>query len=71
MTQQPIPPNTPLAVILEAQEWNAIMAMLGKQPYEVVAALLGKIGEQLQTGAAQVAQPAGNGIDRVGQPLVT
>jgi len=61
---EPIPATTPLAVVLEAQQWNNVIAALGKAPYEVVAPLIQTINEQLQRGAAQLQlhQPA-NGLD--------
>lgn len=57
----PIDPTTPLAVTLQAQEWNQVTYWLGKQPYETVASLIGKIGEQAQAAAGQMPQPLVNG----------
>jgi hypothetical protein len=60
----PIEPTTPIAVTLQAQEWNQVIYWLGKQPYEAVAALIGKIGDQAQAAAGQTLQPPlTNGAD--------
>jgi hypothetical protein len=59
----PIDPTTPIAVTLQAQEWNQVMHWLGKQPYEAVAPLITKIGEQAQAAAGQAPQPLANGAD--------
>lgn len=60
----PVEPTTPLAVTLEAQQWNQVTYWLGKHPYENVAALIAKIGEQAKTAAGQMPQPpATNGAD--------
>lgn len=60
----PIEPTSPLTVTLQAQEWNQVMFYLGKQPYEAVATLIQKIGEQAQAAAGQAhAQPLVNGAD--------
>jgi hypothetical protein len=61
----PIEPTTPLSVILQAQEWNQVMHWLGKQPYEAVAALIGKIGDQAQAAAGQQPLPNGRHPDHV------
>lgn len=59
----PIDPTTPLAVTLQAQQWNQVTYWLGKHPYENVAELIGKIGEQAQAAAGQAPQPRANGVD--------
>lgn len=60
----PIEPTTPLTVTLQAQEWNQVTYWLGKHPYENVASLIGKIGEQAQAAAGQMpSQPLANGAD--------
>lgn len=59
-----IEPTTPLAVTLEAQEWNQVTYWLGKHPYENVAKLIAKISEQAQVAAGQMPQPPANGADR-------
>lgn len=58
----PVEPTSPLTVTLQAQEWNQVTFYLGKQPYEAVATLIHKIGEQAQAAAGQVPmQPLTNG----------
>jgi hypothetical protein len=58
-----VEPTMPLGVTLQAQEWNQVIHWLGKQPYEVVAPLIQKIGEQAQAAAGQMLQPQFNGAD--------
>lgn len=54
MRPQPVEPNTPLSVTLTAQEWNNVIAVLSKAPYEqVVGAIQGIVG-QCMTGADRV-----------------
>lgn len=58
----PIAPNTPLQVRLEAQQWNGVMAALVKAPYEMAAPLIQAISEQLQkqvpaNGAGEITLP--------------
>jgi len=53
--QQPIQPNTPLSVTLQAQEWNQILAVLSEAPYKAVAPLIDQIGRQAQQQAQQQA----------------
>jgi hypothetical protein len=50
----PVEPTTPLSVTLEAQQWNALLAVVqdAAAPYRVTAPLIQAIGEQLQRGAA-------------------
>jgi hypothetical protein len=60
----PVPANLPLTVTLEAQQWNSVMAALGKLPYEIVAPLIASMIEQLQRRAqaqAAITQPAAAG----------
>lgn len=57
---QPVPPTMLMGVKLEAQQWNAVLMWLGKQPFENVATIIQEISEQLQLQAA--AQPS-NGLD--------
>lgn len=60
----PVEPTSPLSVTLQAQEWNQVIFYLGKQAYENVASLIGKIGEQAQSAAGQAPmQPLANGRD--------
>jgi len=51
----------PFTVTLEAQQWNAVLAMLTDAPYRVSAPLIQAISEQLQ-GQAQ-----SNGQDNLHQ----
>jgi hypothetical protein len=60
---QPVSPNTPLAVTLEAQQWNGVISALVKAPYELAAPLIQSITQQLQDAANANAVPS-NGIDR-------
>ena len=53
----PIPPETPITVTLEAQEWNTIMFVLQDAPYKVVAGIMNKTVAQVQEGAARAAHP--------------
>ena len=54
---QPMAPTTPLAATLEAQEWNLVLAALGKLPMEMVRALSDKLSEQLMQAARQREMP--------------
>jgi hypothetical protein len=58
---EPIPATTPLAVILEAQQWNAVLAALADAPYKLAAPLIQSIGDQLQRGATEQQKPYLNG----------
>jgi len=49
--QQRIEPNTPLSVTLKAVEWEAVLQLLQKAPYDQVAALIQAIVGQCATGA--------------------
>lgn len=69
----PIAPETRLAVELEAQQWNALLAILqdAPAPYRITKPLFESIGEQLQAGAASVGAPAAqlqNGGPNVSPP---
>lgn len=58
----PVEPTAPLAVTLQAAEWNQVTYWLGKHPYENVATLIRKIVEQAQIAAGQApTQPLMNG----------
>ena len=68
----PIDPTTPLAVTLQAQEWNQVLFVLNDAAgpgisHRVVAPLMQRIAEQVQTAAGQAPAPApalnGNGVD--------
>jgi hypothetical protein len=63
---QPVAPTMPLHVTLEAQQWNAVIALLQEvlAPNRVTTPLIQAIGEQLQKGAEAVANiERGNGRD--------
>lgn len=45
---QPIPPNTPLTVTLEAQEWNVVFGALNEVPMRVSRGVFDKIMSQIQ-----------------------
>lgn len=64
MITQPIEPTAPLAVTLQAQEWNQVLAILSDAPYRAVAGIIAKITEQA-SAAANAAAPTGkpNGRD--------
>jgi hypothetical protein len=53
----PVSPNTPFNVTLEAQQWNGVVAALIKAPYELAAPLIQAITNQLQQQ-----QPQPNGV---------
>lgn len=53
----PIAPDTPVNVTLQAQEWNALLSVLVDAPYKQVAGLIAQITEQAQRHAQQVNQP--------------
>ena len=44
-------PTHPLTVTLEAQQWEAVMRVLAKSPYEVVAPLIHAIQQQCMAAA--------------------
>jgi hypothetical protein len=44
--QAQIAPTTRIEVVLEAQQWNAVMAAISKQPYEFAAPLINAIQQQ-------------------------
>lgn len=49
----PVEPTTPIAVTLQAQEWNLVLSTLGKAPYEVIAAPIQKITDQVLDAVGQ------------------
>jgi hypothetical protein len=64
-----IDPNTEISLIVTAAEINLIMSALSKMPYEMVAQLIPKLGQQIQAAVPADAfatgpQPTANGIDR-------
>jgi hypothetical protein len=66
-TMMPIAPDTPIAVTLQAQEWNMVLGILSDAPYKLVAPIIQKLGEQAQQGAAQ-AGARSNGADAATPP---
>lgn len=51
MKQQPIDPNLSLSVTMSAAEWERVLQVLGKAPYEQVAGPIQAIAAQCVTGA--------------------
>jgi hypothetical protein len=51
MKQQPIDANLPLSVTMAASEWERVLQILGKAPYEQVAGAIQAIAAQCMTGA--------------------
>lgn len=47
-------PTHPLTVTLEAQQWNAVMALLAEGPYRVAAPLIQEIQRQCMSASVQV-----------------
>jgi len=68
MQTNPIAPDTQLTVTLQAQEWNVLLSVLVKAPYENVAGLIQQITEQAhqraQQAGGQPGLPFTNGIDQ-------
>lgn len=60
-TQTASPPvveaTAKMAVTLEAQQWNGVLAALSEAPYRVAAPLIQAIGEQLQQQSQQLQGP--------------
>lgn len=60
----PIPPEMPLVVTLEAQQWNAVMAALSEAPYRIAYPLIQAMTGQMQSQVeAQTQASVGNGLD--------
>lgn len=62
----PIAPNYPIPITLEAQEWNQVLDVLANGPFRVVSPIIQKIATQAQMQQAQATQeglplPASNG----------
>lgn len=73
-TPQPIQiaPDFRMTVVLEAQQWNAVMASLHREQYFIAAPLIEAMGAQLRQQAEQANATAiepplggrtGNGLD--------
>jgi hypothetical protein len=59
---EPVAPNQPFTITLEAQQWNSVLAALSEAPYRVSAPLIQAISQQLQSQAPQaVPGPQPNG----------
>lgn len=52
----PINPTDQLAVTLEAQQWNVVLATLAEGPFRIVASLMQEIQRQLTTPAMPLQQ---------------
>jgi len=61
---QPVEPNTPFTITLEAQQWNAVLGAMAEAPYRVAAPLVQAISQQLQSQAPGAALMP-NGHDTV------
>jgi hypothetical protein len=61
MTTQPRDPSAAIPITLQAQEWNAVLAVLMDAPYRVAAPLIQKITEQglAHSSAPPPAKPNG------------
>jgi hypothetical protein len=67
----PMNPTDPLTIVLQAQEWNVVMAALhdAAMPYRLTSPVIGKLTQQFQERntlpGVGVARPraAGNGED--------
>jgi hypothetical protein len=51
MKPQAIEGNTPLTVTMSAAQWERVLQVLGKAPYEQVAPMIQAITAQCMTGA--------------------
>jgi hypothetical protein len=47
-------PSQPLTVTLEAQQWNAVMALLAEGPYRISAPLIQAIQQQCMAASERV-----------------
>jgi len=56
MEPQRIEPNTPLSVTMSAAEWEGVIAVLRKAPYESVVAAIQAIVGQCMTAANATTQ---------------
>ena len=69
MDMQPISPDRPLTVTLNAQEWNTVMGAVNELPHRVARPLFDRIGQQLQQQSQpqQMPMSRGNevGLDRL------
>ena len=56
--QRVMTPQQPLTVTLEAQQWNAVMALLADGPYRISAPLIESIQRQCMVADAGTRPPA-------------
>lgn len=59
----PVSPTMQMSVVLEAQQWNAIMGALSDAPYRIAAPLIQAISVQLDQQASQGEANKPNGAD--------
>lgn len=59
----PIEPTAPIAITLQAQQWNLVLAALGDAPYRIAAPLIAAITEQAQQADAPAPAARSNGVD--------
>ena len=60
MEPQRIEGNTPLSVTLQAAEWEAVLSVLRKAPYELVAGPIQGIIAQCMAGAERATGTTGS-----------
>lgn len=64
MTPESIEASTPIAITLQAQEWNQILNVLADAPFRIAAPLINKITEQANKSnmsASAMVAPLPNG----------
>jgi hypothetical protein len=66
MEPQPIQPDQPITITLDAQQWNMVLGALGEAPWRLASPLINRIMEQIQAvqqspAAPRAAKP--NGAD--------
>jgi hypothetical protein len=59
MKMEPFEPTAPVAVTLQAQQWNGVIAALVKAPWEMADPLIRQITAQVASQAPK--SPAANG----------
>jgi hypothetical protein len=60
-------PDHPIAITLEAQQWNLIIEVLQSAPFRVAAPLIGSIRRQaMAVIGPDMERQSGNGIDEKG-----
>lgn len=53
----PISPTAPIAITLEAQQWNVVIGALGEIPWRIADPVLREITTQAQAAATEAAPP--------------